>query len=77
MIVSLIRKTKLSTLLWSTVQVEIFKRLLNVALKIKNLLVKILFGRFFAQIISGLNYCHRRTDLNPINNGKNTNDSDL
>jgi serine/threonine protein kinase len=25
--------------------------------------------KIFAQIVSGLQYCHRRTDLNPINRG--------
>ena len=33
--------------------------------------------KIFAQIVSGLHYCHRRTDLNPINNGKNTGESEL
>jgi serine/threonine protein kinase len=33
--------------------------------------------KIFAQIVSGLYYCHRRTDLNPINRGNNTQDSDL
>lgn len=26
--------------------------------------------KIFAQIVSGLHYCHRRTDLNPINRGE-------
>ena len=30
--------------------------------------------KIFAQIVSGLQYCHRRTDLNPINRGNNTDD---
>lgn len=33
--------------------------------------------KIFAQIVSGLYYCHRRTDLNPINRGNSTQDSDL
>ena len=26
--------------------------------------------KIFAQIVSGLHYCHRRTDLNPIDRGE-------
>ena len=31
--------------------------------------------KIFAQIVSGLHYCHRRTDLNPINRGQNENNT--
>ena len=30
--------------------------------------------KIFAQIVSGLHYCHRRTDLNPINRGEDKTD---
>ena len=46
------------------------QRIVRKCIKAQEQLSEDFIWKIFAQIVSGLHYCHRRTDLNPINRGE-------
>ena len=52
------------------------QKIIQRCIKSKEQISEDFIWKIFAQIVSGLHYCHRRTDLNPINRG-NSDSKDL